>query len=82
MAAVAVHGCHTEIEIDIFTGADRGAALVQGVAKVDIPCMESEDEGTDRQGSRKWGKPRRSLALARETGSYSPKPAAADNVIQ
>ena len=41
MAAVAVHGRHTEIEIDIFTGADRGAALVQGVAKVDMPKARS-----------------------------------------
>lgn len=49
MAAVAIHRRHTEIDIDVFTGAGRGAALIQGIAKVDIPCMESEDEGTDRQ---------------------------------
>lgn len=37
LAAVAIHGCHTEVDIDAFTGAGRGAALIQGVAKVDVP---------------------------------------------
>lgn len=37
LAAVAIHGCHTKVNIDVFTGAGGGAALIQGVAKVDIP---------------------------------------------
>lgn len=41
LAAVAIHGCYTEVDIDVFTGAGRGAALVQGVAKVDIPKASS-----------------------------------------
>lgn len=34
---MAIHGCHTKVDIDVFTGAGGGAALIQGVAKVDIP---------------------------------------------
>lgn len=78
LAAVAIHGRHTEVDIDAFTGAGRGASLIQGVAKVDVPCMESEIEGADIYVAGGGESPVGPWPIA----SYSPKPAAADNVTQ
>lgn len=80
MAAVGIHGCHTEVDIEVLLGAHRGAALIQRVAKVKIPCMESEIEGTDIYGQQEMGKA--PWIWVWEMASYSPMPAAADTVTQ
>jgi hypothetical protein len=40
-ALVAIHRCHTRVDIDVFMGAGLGAARIQGIAKVDIPKANS-----------------------------------------
>lgn len=79
---MGIDGCYTEVDVDVLTRAELGTALIQGIAKVDIPCMESEIEGTNIWVKGKWEKPCGSLTQAREMASHSPKPAAADTVTQ
>lgn len=41
LAAVAIHGYHTKVDIGVYIGARLGAALIQSVAKAGIPKVGS-----------------------------------------